>query len=283
MVFWRILPHILRGNRVLFRAVHLLFRVAVCCPPVFLSLRRWYTFTTGSGAGYSAAPGGFGGGAALTAIFVVFCVWRSPWGSTSFPWMTPLRHRPGAQVRNGSEQNPGVPSGKSPGIRQVHASTIMVLSADWGVGEEMTEAEAMYEYLKAHGIPNPHAGGADAPAPTKMCNGKQKTPDHPGRDGSVGVSVPSRRGGIHPRGDHNQQLPTYSRAKAIARKTGNPASPASPIQPRAVFTLLQSGNAPRCLKKINLWETWIREGIRPESPAQACLARGSGLRDPPRT
>ncbi len=36
---------------------------------------------------------------------------------------------------------------------RVHPNTVLVLSGGQGAGEEMTEAEAMYEYLKAHGIP----------------------------------------------------------------------------------------------------------------------------------
>ena len=55
LVFWRILPDILRGDRLLFGAVTSLHRSGWCCPPVFLSLRRWYTFTTGSGTGSRCA------------------------------------------------------------------------------------------------------------------------------------------------------------------------------------------------------------------------------------
>lgn len=135
---------------------------------------------------------------------------------------------------------------------RVHPNTVLVLSGGQGVGEEMTEAEAMYEYLKAHGIPeSPDASGGavcqhlrksgiqQAPDPG---TGSKKTPDHPGRDGSVGLSVPSRRGGIHPRGDHNQQLPRTP-GQGHSQKDRHPRHHRHrrQIRPGAVFTLLRPG------------------------------------------
>lgn len=193
---------------------------------------------------------------ALTAIFVVFVCVEIAMGVNFFSldkqsadYVIVL----GAQVRGKAlSRTLEYRLEKALEYARVHPNTVLVLSGGQGVGEEMTEAEAMYEYLKAHGIPESQMLLEEQSASTyeNLVYSKlliqereaKRTPDHPGRDGSVGLSVPSRRGGIHPRGDHNQQLPRTP-GQGHSQKDRHPRHHRHrrQIRPGAVFTLLRPG------------------------------------------
>ena len=94
---------------------------------------------------------------ALTAIFVVFVCVEIAMGVNFFSldkqsadYVIVL----GAQVRGKAlSRTLEYRLEKALEYARVHPNTVLVLSGGQGAGEEMTEAEAMYEYLKAHGIP----------------------------------------------------------------------------------------------------------------------------------
>lgn len=94
---------------------------------------------------------------ALTAIFVVFVCVEIAMGVNFFSldkqsadYVIVL----GAQVRGKTlSRTLEYRLEKALEYARVHPNTVLVLSGGQGAGEEMTEAEAMYEYLKAHGIP----------------------------------------------------------------------------------------------------------------------------------
>ena len=93
----------------------------------------------------------------LTAIFVVFVCVEIAMGVNFFSldkqsadYVIVL----GAQVRGKAlSRTLEYRLEKALEYARVHPNTVLVLSGGQVVGEEMTEAEAMYEYLKAHGIP----------------------------------------------------------------------------------------------------------------------------------
>ena len=94
---------------------------------------------------------------ALTAIFVVFVCVEIAMGVNFFSldkqsadYVIVL----GAQVRGKAlSRTLEYRLEKALEYARVHPNTVLVLSGGQGAGEEMTDAEAMYEYLKAHGIP----------------------------------------------------------------------------------------------------------------------------------
>ena len=195
-------------------------------------------------------------------------LWSSSWDSARLSFQKAERRlcdRPGcAGARKDAEQNPGAASGKGRGIRQAyHPNTVFgAFRRTRGRTRTMTEAEAMYEYHQGpRQSPNHQmlleeqscqhlrkSGIQQAPDPgTGSENDAQTTP---GRDGSVGLSVPSRtrryriRVGIITSNFH------VLRAKAIARKDRHPRHHRHRRQSRTrcCFYTSASGNASRYLK-----------------------------------
>ena len=144
---------------------------------------------------------------ALTAIFVVFVCVEIAMGVNFFSldkqsadYVIVL----GAQVRGKTlSRTLEYRLEKALEYARVHPNTVLVLSGGQGAGEEMTEAEAMYEYLKAHGIPESQMLLEEQSASTYE---NLSPPDE-----EVSIRVGIITSNFH-----------VLRAKAIARKTGIP-------------------------------------------------------------
>lgn len=93
----------------------------------------------------------------LAALFVIFAAVEAAMGVNFFSLKKQSADYVivlGAQVRgDGLSKTLEYRLEKALEYAQVHPNTILILSGGQGEDENMTEASAMYEYLKAHGIP----------------------------------------------------------------------------------------------------------------------------------